>query len=369
MLVAGLCVPVVRRLALRAGLVDDPTAAAYKTHERVVPYGGGIAIYLGCLLPAMAGLGLLAADSFDVLYDETGWVSPWAPYWLLPFTDFATTVLQVSQVIGLFAAASLAWFLGMIDDRRGLSPLLRFVAQLTLAAALVAWVPGFRVLFFGADPAVSVAIGAVWITAIANAFNMLDNMDGLAGGVAAISMAGLVGIALASGHAPAAMLGLLVVGAACAFLMFNFPPASIFMGDSGGLFLGFSAGGLSLLLSAGASGPRWQGDIAPLAPLFVLAVPVYDLASVVAIRLVRGVPPWLGDRNHTSHRLVRLGLSRRDSVLVLYAASLTMVAVALCATHFGAAAGPAVRALALGALAVTGLDVWLFARRRGGGEQ
>ena len=362
MLATLLGVPLARRLALRVGLVDDPGSAAYKSHRTVTPYGGGLAMYAACLLPGAGALAALLYETSSLLRDGSGWISPWAPYWMTPFGHFPTTVIEVSQVVTLFACASAVWLVGLVDDYRGLSPLFRLAAQLAVATLLAGWVPGFRLPIADSEPLFSVALSAVWIASITNAINMLDNMEGLAAGVAAIALSGLASLSLACGHIPAALLGLLVIGAACGFLVFNFPRATVFMGDSGALFLGFVAGGLSVLVTRRvAEMPVIDGQ-AILLPLLVLAVPVYDLVSVVAIRVSRGISPWHGDQNHTSHRLVRLGLSRRDSVLVLYGASAAAVGGTLLLTR-----APAALALALvsgAALLVAALDIAAF--RRGG---
>ncbi|MCY3760758.1 MAG: MraY family glycosyltransferase [Gemmatimonadetes bacterium] len=364
MLATLLGVPLARRLALRVGLVDDPGSASYKSHRKVTPYGGGLAMYAACLLPGAGALIAVVYETSGLLRDGSGWISPWAPYWVTPFGNFPTTVVEVSQVAALFACASVVWVVGMVDDFRGLSPLFRLAAQLGVAILLAGWIPGFRLPIAGAEPLVSAALSAFWIASITNAFNMLDNMEGLAAGVAAIALSGLVSLSLACGHVPAALLGLLVIGAACGFLVFNFPRATVFMGDSGALFLGFVAGGLSVLVTGRlAETPAFDGT-AVLLSLLVLAVPAYDLASVVAIRLSRRIPPWHGDQNHTSHRLVRLGLSRRDSVLVLYGATAAAVWGTLLLTR--ASIPTAVAIAAAVALLVAAIDFAAF--RRGGNK-
>ena len=362
MLATLLGVPLARRLALRVGLVDDPGSASYKSHRKVTPYGGGVAMYAACLLPAAGALATLLHETSGLLRDGSGWISPWAPYWMIPFGHFPFTVIEVSQAVSLFVCASGVWLVGMVDDYRGLSPLFRLAAQLAIASLLAGWIPGFSLPIAGSEPILSAALSAVWIASITNAFNMLDNMEGLSAGVAAIALSGVVSLSLACGHIPAALLGLLVIGAACGFLVYNFPRATVFMGDSGALFLGFVAGGLSVLVTRRAAEmPAFDGQVV-LLPLLVLAVPAYDLASVVAIRLSRRIPPWHGDQNHTSHRLVRLGLSRRDSVLVLYGATAVAVGGTLLLTR---APTPLGLELALAAaLLVAALDFAAFRRGR-----
>jgi UDP-GlcNAc:undecaprenyl-phosphate/decaprenyl-phosphate GlcNAc-1-phosphate transferase len=162
-------------------------------------------------------------------------------------------------------------------------------------------------------------LAILWITAITNAFNFLDNMDGLSAGIAAVCAAAFL-IATLSIHQwfVAATLALLL-GAALGFLCFNFPPASIFMGDSGSLLLGFLLGVMTVRATYLPPGVDFaNGWWSVFAPVMVLALPLYDLIVVSAIRLIHGKSPFVGDTNHFSHRLVARGMSRRTAVLCLY---------------------------------------------------
>jgi len=302
LLLAAAAVPLVRRLALRLKLVDDPSQGAYKTHRRTLPYGGGVAIFVAAALPLAVLLISFAAG------DLTG-----------------VAGVEVSQVTSLLLAASVVFIVGLIDDWRGLSPSIRLVVQVAAVLYLVASYPEFRLtLFTFADPPSELISGltsVIWIVALTNAFNFLDNMDGLSAGLAVIGLviAGL--LAVAADNWAVAALCLCLAGASSGFLLYNFPRASIFMGDAGGLFLGFAVGAATALLSSQLAAA--QDDVAPslsrgIAPLILLGVPLYDLVTVVLIRLKQRLRPWRGDTNHISHRLVRLGLSRRGSVLVLY---------------------------------------------------
>ena len=302
LLLAAAAVPLVRRVALRVSLMDDPSEGAYKTHPRPVPYGGGIAIFAGAALPLIA---LLVGFVQGGLVGLAGG--------------------EANQVTSLLLCASAVFTVGLIDDWRGLSPLLRLAVQAVAALYLVSSVPGFRLTLFtsitGPSDLISGLTTVIWIVALTNAFNFLDNMDGLSAGLAVIglSVAGL--LAVAADHWPAAALCLSLAGASAGFLLYNFPPASVFMGDAGGLFLGFAVGAATALISNQLA--AGQDVAAPslsrgVAPLIVLGVPLYDLVTVVLIRLKRRIPLWRGDTNHISHRLVRLGLSRRGSVLSLY---------------------------------------------------
>jgi UDP-GlcNAc:undecaprenyl-phosphate GlcNAc-1-phosphate transferase len=290
LLISTLAIPPVRRLAWRLDLVDRPLDGRHKSHARPMPYGGGIAIWLGTVSTALPAL-----------------------FWLFPPALLRPTLV-------LLACATALFLTGLIDDRRGLSPLSRFLVQLGAAFALVACCPGFR-LALSSAPAVSVPLTVLWILSLTNAFNFLDNMDGLSAGTAAVALILLAIMGLLAHQLLCLLICLILLGAVAGFLAYNFPPASIFMGDAGGLFIGFLAGSVAALLS-NQLGQAHAALPYRVAPLLALSVPLYDLVSVSFIRLKNGVPPWVGDRNHISHRLVDLGLSRRATVLVIHGATL-----------------------------------------------
>lgn len=299
LLATVLLIPPIKRLAWRVDLVDHPAAGAHKSHRHPTPYGGGVALFLGIAVALAAG-------------------QCWFPE------------LLSDDSLLLVGGGALLLLLGLLDDWRGLSPLPRFALQFLVAGLLVAVCPQYCLPVLSHHPPLATALSAGWLVAMANAFNFLDNMDGLSGGLAVIALLALGVMGLWVGQLPAAFIALALSGAAAGFLCYNFPPASIFMGDAGGLFLGFMAGGLSAQLSR-----QHPADLFFLAPLLVLLVPAYDLSSVVLIRLCRRLPPWQGDHNHLSHRLVRLGLSRRGAVLVIYALTLAASLAILGALHLG----------------------------------
>lgn len=324
LLLTALSIPLIKRMAWSFNLVDYPAQGDHKSHQRPVPYGGGLAIFLGTLLPMVLVLlytlyllTLSGADSF--------------PSWALATTTLFEGINHISILLG---CASILCLTGLIDDWRGLPPLPRFLIEIATATILVFEAPEFRLGFFASNAFVAVPLTIFWIVSMTNAFNFLDNMDGLTAGISAISLTLLGLMALISGHIAGAALSLVMVGALLGFLLYNFPPASVFMGDAGGLFLGFMAGSLSALLSHHFSQP---GALFPyrLAPLLVLTIPLYDLVSVVLIRLGNGVPPWVGDNNHISHRLVHMELSRRHAVLIIYLLTLLtgLPALFLLRTH------------------------------------
>jgi UDP-GlcNAc:undecaprenyl-phosphate/decaprenyl-phosphate GlcNAc-1-phosphate transferase len=312
-----------RRLASKLGLMDDP--GHRKVHVVATPRNGGIGIFWGFALPLLVG-------TMVVLLLGNGGATP-----------MKLLGIEVPEVIhrhlaGMRAHATLAMILvgatlgihilGLLDDRKSLGPWSKLLGQLTLAAGLVfigeycdPVRPGaFRVMTsLGFVP--SAILSILWIVALTNAFNFLDNMDGLTAGVAFICAGMFLIATIFNGQWFVAGLLVLFMGATLGFLWFNFPPASIFMGDGGSMVLGFV---LSALTIRTTYYDAWNPD-APhhwysvFMPLFVMAVPLYDLTIVTVLRIAKGRSPMTGDTNHFSHRLTRHGFSKRAAVLIIYA--------------------------------------------------
>jgi UDP-GlcNAc:undecaprenyl-phosphate GlcNAc-1-phosphate transferase len=212
--------------------------------------------------------------------------------------------------------------LGLIDDRRGLDWRIRLGVQAAVAATVVIW-RGWQATAFINLPWLTAGLSIVWIVVLVNSFNMLDNMDGLSGGVAGIVAAMLAGIVLwgpgLEGTGPQLFVGgflLVLVGALLGFLWHNRPPARLFMGDAGSYFVGFCLGVITLLATFARHGSGNEYTL--LAPLCVLAVPLYDMATVLWIRWREGRSPVEGDTCHISHRLVELGFTKGQAVLTIY---------------------------------------------------
>ncbi len=202
---------------------------------------------------------------------------------------------------------------------RALGPYLKLFLQLAITTALVVFFDLRALTVLGPIP--SIVLSVLWIAGITNAFNFLDNMDGLSAGVGAVSATAFLVTTLSMPQPQwfvAAVLALLL-GALIGFLFFNFSPATIFMGDSGSLIVGFILGALTIRTTFIPVGtPPAAGWYPVFAPLIVLAVPLYDLIVVSAIRIGRGKSPFVGDTNHLSHRLVARGMTRRTAVLCIY---------------------------------------------------
>ena len=228
--------------------------------------------------------------------------------------------------------------LGLRDDRRAMGPFSKLFIQLAITAAFVIYFD-VRVLTaldnllrMGRWP--SVVLTVLWIGAITNAFNFLDNMDGLSAGVAAVCTAAFLVTAISIQQWFVAATLSLLLGALLGFLCFNFAPASIFMGDSGSLVIGFILGVLTVRTTFLRHGQEFgAGWYAVFAPLIVLAVPLYDLLVVSAIRISRGRSPFVGDTNHFSHRLVARGMSKRTAVLCIYLVTAATSVAAIILPH------------------------------------
>lgn len=319
--VAWLAIWLVRPLAVRVRLVDQP--GTRKVHTAPTPMGGGIAIWLGVMLPFAVGQGVL------MLVGADGALPPWLARMIPDFArdHVAGIRAQMPALWCLLGAGTVLMITGLVDDWRGLNWRLRLGIQFVVAGVCVVW-QGWRLTAFIGVPWITWLLSAVWIVALINSFNMLDNMDGLSSGVAAIAAGMLAVLLLLSpdpqSHQPqlfVAGLLLVFVGALIGFLFHNRPPARIFMGDAGSYFIGFGIAVTTLL----ATFTEYRGTRphAVLAPLCVLAVPLYDMVTVLWIRLREGRSPFHADKSHFSHRLVDLGLTKGQAVLTIYLTTAT----------------------------------------------
>ena len=299
-------VPVLRRLAMATGFVDRP-AAAHKSHVRPVPYLGGVGLIGGVLL------GMLLTSRLG------------------------------SQGIVIALGAVVLGIVGLVDDHRSVHPKIRLMLELGTATLAVA--SGLRVPATGVA-AVDVAITLVWIVGITNAFNLLDNMDGLASGVAATAAIAVFMLAILGGQRATSAVAAALLGACLGFLVYNRRPASIYMGDTGSLFLGFVLAVLTIEVD-----PNLAPPASFAVPLILLALPVLDTATVTLARLRRRRPVSIGGRDHLSHRLVARGLSPGVAVWVLVIVEGALGALAVLAGRrvmpLWAAAAAAVVVLAI----------------------
>lgn len=332
MLISLMAVLGMRRLAPRIGFVDQP--GHRKIHANPKPLGGGVGIYLGFALPLLVGVIV---------------VNAWLPSFAIDPAYWSGAQQQTPLAVGVLIALTALHFMGLVDDRRALGPWVKLLIQLAAATGLVItmeWLahdtPSLRLRALTALGTVpSIILTVLWIVAVTNAFNFLDNMDGLSAGVAAVCTTAFLITAVSIEQWFVAALLVLLLGGLLGFLCFNFPPASIFMGDAGSLVVGFILGVLTIRTTFLPPTTSFAGGwYVVFAPLLVLAIPMYDLVVVSLIRLRRGKSPFVGDTNHFSHRLVARGMSRRTAVLCIYlitaATSIAAILLPQTQTSFGA---------------------------------
>ena len=315
MFLAWLAGHVVRRWAPRLGLVDKPDAR--KDHSNPTPMGGGIAIWFAVSVFLLGALAIaLAAPSAQWLPDVAAKHLP----------GVAT---KLGPLLALLGGATAMMALGLVDDIRGLDWRIRLAVEFGVATACVlSQGEDWQLTAFMPLPKLAWMVSVLWIVVLINAFNMLDNMDAASAGIAALAGGILAAYVLmpatsnmpATGNAQPQLFvgGFLCVlcGALVGFLVHNRPPARLFMGDAGSYFIGFCIAGGTLL----ATYTTYDAGVrhAVLAPLCVMAVPLYDMFTVIRIRIKEGRSVFKADRCHFSHRLTDLGMSRPQAVLTLY---------------------------------------------------
>ena len=275
-----------------------------------------------------------------------------SPLWLpQELIDHMPGLAGRSRMAGvLIIAAGVLHVTGLIDDRKHLGPWIKLIIQFAVALFLTT-VGQIRFSLFIPNPFITTLLSVFWIVVIVNAFNFLDNMDGLSAGIALICSTIFLFVAMNSGQVFVSGLAVLLIGALLGFLLFNFPPAKIFMGDAGSLVVGLILAVISiqatyfvlpkdLLNYLSDESISWyerfyymikylifeseskvEHGFSIFAPLIILAIPLYDFISVISLRLLQGVSPFKGDKQHFSHRLVSRGMSTRQAVLTIYLAT------------------------------------------------
>ena len=303
-----LLVPAVREFARSRQIHDNP--GGHKSHRSPVPYLGGVAMALSFSAAMVVGVAVWRSARL-----ENGDLN----------LALGNLITQgdglVRELVVMLGVALLFSLMGLVDDLRGLSPWLRFCVGLGLATSVVL----FGISLNSPLPAwADGVISVVWILGMTNAFNLLDNIDGLAAGTAAVASGSFFFIAVINEQQFSALLAIGLAGAMLGFLRSNFHPASIYMGDAGSLFIGFMMAYLGLKMRTTVT------EIPQLfAPVVVLGVAVLDTTVVVVSRVRRGVSPFTGGQDHLSHRFLRLGLSVRRSVTSLLVASVALGVLAV----------------------------------------
>jgi UDP-GlcNAc:undecaprenyl-phosphate GlcNAc-1-phosphate transferase len=307
LLFAALLVPLSRFLARRLGVLDAP--GHRKIHEQPMPRLGGVAVFAAFSLVVVSGHWLAPVlSSIPAARDALG-----------GSLDLLGESHRVAnKLTALLAGGALAFSVGLLDDILGsrFPVAVKFGGQLLAASFLVA--SGVQTTFLP-YAWMNVAVTLLWVVGMTNAFNLLDNMDGLSAGVAFVASLVLLVNAWPRGEFFISLILVAFMGSLLGFLLYNFQPASVFLGDCGSLFIGYVMASLTLLERYVA---KSSGTYFPvLLPVVVLAVPLIDTLTVIAIRVREGRPIYVGDNRHLSHRLLALGFSKRGAVLFIYLAT------------------------------------------------
>ena len=296
--------PLIQRAAVHRNLLDLPDDIR-RRHERPIPRLGGVAVFVGVL--AVIGTGAVLDDRVHLLV-------------LLPF------------IASIAIGATILFITGLVDDIVGVRPIGKLAAQ--TAAAGIVYYAGFRLDVVMLTPSMQISLGMLglpvtilWVVGLSNAFNLVDGADGLAGGVAVVALLSTA-VSAAIVHDPTVLwCSLALLGAMLGFLRFNWPPARIFLGDSGSLVVGFL---LAVLTVKGAA--RRDGSVFAIAPIFALSYPLLDTGISMMRRWLRGDPLSRADGSHIHHQLQKLGVGPRQSVLLICGLSAVIAALGLSAT-------------------------------------
>lgn len=313
--------PLARSIAGRANMLDLP--GGRKPHQRPIPLFGGAAIFA-----ATAGALLLNAALVFLAAHCAGF-SSLVPASLAAYLPGARAVFP--RLSAILLGGFTIFCIGLWDDATDLKPRIKLLGQIMVAIGLVCL--DVRATVFIPNYFLSAAVTIVWIVAIVNAFNLLDNMDGLCAGVALVASSVFLGISTFRGQYFISVMLLVFAGSLLGFLRYNFNPATIFMGDAGSMFIGYFVAVMTIMQTY--YGPDDGGSLAVFMPLVILAVPLYDTLSVIAIRVSHGESIFKADRRHFSHRLVALGMSQRGAVCFIYLVTLATGLSALLLPRVG----------------------------------
>ncbi|MBI4468486.1 MAG: undecaprenyl/decaprenyl-phosphate alpha-N-acetylglucosaminyl 1-phosphate transferase, partial [Acidobacteria bacterium] len=291
-LLSVLLTPLAKWLAGRWGVVDYPDPVR-RFHQQPIPRLGGVAIYLSFLftLAIIPLLNNLVADQLR---------------------------LSTDQVLRLLIPCTLVFLLGIYDDIRGANARIKFTVQ--ILASLLVYALGLRITHvwhpFGGTVDLGIwalPLTVLWLVGITNAFNLIDGLDGLSAGAALFAILTVLVVALIHGHPLIVLMSIALAGATFGFLRYNFAPASVFMGDSGSLFLGFAIAALAL-----EGSQKSTTAVAVAIPIVSLGLPILDTVWAMVRRLLGKRPVFTGDREHIHHMIVKRGLSIRQSIILLY---------------------------------------------------
>jgi UDP-GlcNAc:undecaprenyl-phosphate GlcNAc-1-phosphate transferase len=284
--------PLAMKAAVKLNIVDTPRGSL-KSHKAPVPYLGGAAVYLAFVIPVIAA---------KVILHQT-----------------------LKGVLGIIAGASIMVVMGLIDDMKDLTPYVKLAVQLVVSLILI-WAN--MTIKFMDQNVLNIILTIIWVVGITNAMNLLDIMDGLASGVASVASIAFFIVAYLSGRANDMIPAVALFGALCAFLVFNWTPAKIYLGDAGSLFIGFMMASLALNESYSRT-----STVAVLSPLLILGVPIFDTMLVSMIRIGKGILPIYGSNDHTAQRLVMMfGFEKKYAVIFLISLTAALSTLAIIST-------------------------------------
>ncbi|NJR15946.1 MAG: undecaprenyl/decaprenyl-phosphate alpha-N-acetylglucosaminyl 1-phosphate transferase [Calothrix sp. CSU_2_0] len=326
--------PDVRNIGIKSGQVDKP--GDRKVHQRPMVRLGGVSIFVGTMMALMTVWWL---GGFGNLPMEKEW-----------------------QIWGVILGGVGFFLIGLADDLLSLSPFVRLVMQVIVAAA--AWKAGVSIDFVTIPTMgivqlewLSLPITIIWLVGMVNAINWIDGLDGLAAGVSGIAAVVMLVVALFMKQPAAALIAAALAGASLGFLRYNFNPAQIFMGDGGSYFMGFTLAAVSIVGLV-----KIPAFTAVLLPYVILAVPIFDMSAVILLRLRQGKSPFQADKRHLHHRLLSAGLSHRWAVLFIYSLTLWMGSLAMAIA--GIPSGVIYACAATSLLSYTSWKVWRRAKIR-----
>jgi UDP-GlcNAc:undecaprenyl-phosphate GlcNAc-1-phosphate transferase len=304
---SAVATPIVRDIARRRGALDDASSSR-KVHRVPTPRLGGIAIAIAFVAPLTALFFVNSSVGAEFVRDPR-------------------------RAFGLFGGGLAIASLGVLDDIKGTRARVKFLVQVAVAVAMYGL--GYRAEAIATPFGLEIQLGwmslpftVFWIVGIINAVNLIDGLDGLAGGVAFIGLVTVFVASIVHGERLLALFSATLGGAVLGFLLYNFNPASIFMGDTGSMFLG-----LVLATTSIEANERPSHCVALVIPILALGLPIADTVLAMGRRAARGVPMFSADRGHIHHRLLELGLSHRGTVLVLYGVSVVLGIAAIGLTY------------------------------------
>ncbi len=303
-LVSLILTPLFRGIALKFNILDVPSAR--KVHASPKPLLGGLVFYFSFMLTIMLGVVAL-----KLLENSPNLISLMPQSIIGKIPPFQR---EISKILPIALGGTLVVLIGLFDDIKGMNAYVKLFS--TVVVGIIMGFLGVRITLFMPSPFFGGALTVLWFVLLINAFNLIDNMDGLACGVALVATSIFVGITYFQHQLFTSSMLVVFAGILAGFLIFNWYPSSIFMGDAGSMWLGFMLATLTIMSTFYSEG---KPTLLPVVmPLLILGVPIFDTVSVMIIRLFRKKPLFVGDKNHFSHRLVQLGMTHPQAVAFIY---------------------------------------------------